>query len=86
MPNRTLCEVFEEMRKCVETRNFSYLLGLIEEAQTLANRMEAALWDQKELKNIRDKIRDAKDKLKELKHEIDSTDSTKAFIDSLKNK
>ena len=33
------------MRKCVETLNFSYLLGLIEEAQSMANRMEAKLED-----------------------------------------
>ena len=61
--NRTLCNVFEEMRKCFETRNFSGLLGLIEEAQTMANRMEAALQDKKDV------IR-AHDTLKELKAEI----------------
>ena len=32
--SRTLCSVLEEMRKCFETRNFSPLHGLIEEAQT----------------------------------------------------
>ena len=45
MPNRTLCDVLKEMRKIHETRNFSYLLGLIEEAQTMGNRMEAVLND-----------------------------------------
>jgi hypothetical protein len=35
------------MRKCHETRNYSYLPSLIEEAQTMANRMEAKLLDQK---------------------------------------
>lgn len=44
---RYICDVFSEMRKCVETHNFSYLSGLIEEAQCLANRMEAALEIQK---------------------------------------
>jgi hypothetical protein len=33
------------MRKAHKTRNFSYLLGLIEEAQSMGNRMEAKLYD-----------------------------------------
>ena len=40
MANRYLCTVLDEMRECVKTLNFSYLLGLIEEVQTLGNRME----------------------------------------------
>jgi len=43
MPNRYICSVLDEMRECLKTNNFSYLGGLIEEAQTLANRMEAKL-------------------------------------------
>ena len=43
MPHRYICDVLKEMRTCHETRNFSYLMGLIEEAQTMAERMEAAL-------------------------------------------
>lgn len=52
MPNRTLCDVFEAMREMHKTRNFSYLIGLIEEAQNMANRMEAALYDQRAFKNM----------------------------------
>lgn len=48
-PNRVICSVLEEIRKCHETRNYSYLPGLIEEAQSLANRMEAGLADKKDL-------------------------------------
>lgn len=44
-PNRTLCDVLTDMRKCDKTRNYSYLKGLIEEAQYMGNRMEAALGD-----------------------------------------
>lgn len=47
--NRSLCDVLDEMRKLYETRNFSGLLGLIEEAQSMANRMEAGLGDKKDL-------------------------------------
>ena len=44
-PNRYICAVLDEMRDCCKTLNFSYLLGLIEEAQHLANRMESKLSD-----------------------------------------
>lgn len=44
MANRLICSVLNELRDCYKTRNFSYMLGLIEEAQTLANRMEAKLY------------------------------------------
>jgi len=50
IPNRTLCDILDNMRKCVETLNFSYMNGLIEEAQVAGSRMEAALWDQKDFK------------------------------------
>lgn len=40
---RYLCAIFADMRKCYETRNFSYLNSLIEEAQYRANRMEDRL-------------------------------------------
>lgn len=46
--NRTLCNVLEEMRKLHETRNYCSLLGLIEEAQSMANRMESKLYDMKD--------------------------------------
>ena len=55
-PNRMICEVFREMRTCLKTNNFSYLKGLIEEAQSYANRMESALhsidtnWHEKNIK------------------------------------
>lgn len=58
--NRTLCSVLEEMRKLHETRNFSGLLGLIEEAQSMANRMEAALHDNKDTANARKILSDLK--------------------------
>lgn len=40
---RSLCTILDDMRKCTTTLNFSYLSGLIEEAQYRANRMENAL-------------------------------------------
>ena len=67
--NRSLCDVLEEMRKCYETRNFAPLMGLIEEAQTLANRMEAGLNDQKDIARMNAEWHELRAKLKELRAE-----------------
>ena len=66
MPNRLLCTVLDEMRECVKTLNFSYLSGLIEESQSLANRMEAHLYDIKDLNRLHKDIKDLKKKKKNL--------------------
>lgn len=66
MPNRYLCDVLDEMRKCNETRNYSYLIGLIEEAQMLGNRMEAALEDKRDLASWRKKVSEEKAEYKKL--------------------
>lgn len=52
--NRYVCDVLIEMRACYKTRNFSALMGLIEEAQILVNRMEASLNDNNDLKYNRE--------------------------------
>ena len=68
--NRYLCEVLSEMRTCSETKNYSYLLSLIEEAQTLGNRMEASLYDKKDYTRIKDKVKEKKQELKKLEKKI----------------
>ncbi len=80
MPSRYLCDVFEEMRTCDKTRNFSYMPGLIEEAQVLANRMEASLHDKAALRRLRTDIRELKDERLELQHEIEEMKSDKIRI------
>jgi len=70
--NRTLCDVLKEMRNCVKTNNFSYLAGLIEEAQSMGNKMEAALADQSSATRAREVIKEAKKELRELKSEMGS--------------
>lgn len=72
-PNRTVCDVLGEMRKLYETRNFSGLLGLIEEVQVMANRMEAKLYTMKDIErgeevksNLKKEIDILKAKKKEL--------------------
>lgn len=42
-PERFACDVLEEMRKCFKTYNFSPVPGLIEELQSIVNRMESGL-------------------------------------------
>ena len=71
MPNRTICSVLEEMRECLKTNNFSYLPGLIEEAQSLANRMESALWDQKDYKHMQKNFRKLKLQIKQLEEIVE---------------
>ena len=73
MPNRLLCDVLDEMRDCVKTSNFSYLSGLIEEAQSLGSRMEAHLYDIKDFNRLRDDIKALEKKKKKLKEEVEET-------------
>lgn len=68
------------MRTCYKTRNFSGLMGLIEEAQIMGNRMEASLYDKvdldrarKELAKIKKEIKDATAK-RESEGQTSSTD------------
>tara|TARA_Y100000389_G_scaffold40968_1_gene35577 strand:+ start:517 stop:702 length:186 start_codon:yes stop_codon:yes gene_type:complete len=54
------------MRDCVKTSNFSYLSGLIEEAQSLANRMESRLYEIKDFEKLHEDIRKLKAEKKKL--------------------
>ena len=76
-PNRTLCDVLRDMRNCVKVLNFSMIPGLIEEAQVMGNKMEAALQDNKDIKDIRDQIKKGKQELKQLKNELRLTTKIK---------
>jgi hypothetical protein len=76
MPHRDICSVLDEMRKCVETSNFSYLSGLIEEAQSLVNRMESRLYEIKDFERLHEDIRILKAEKKKLeKEKSDNVDS-----------
>jgi hypothetical protein len=71
MPNRLLCDVLDEMRDCTKTLNFSYLLGLIEEAQSLGSRMEAHLHDINDFNRLHKDIKALEKKKKKLKQEVE---------------
>ena len=58
--HRYACDVLDEMRNCVKTLNFGTLLGLIEEAQTMYNRMEAGLGDHKDLMELKENVSELK--------------------------
>ena len=68
-PNRTMCDVLREMRDCYKSRNFAYLLGLIEEAQSMGNRMEAGLEDQRDLEELREEKSKLKKEIFQLRKE-----------------
>lgn len=73
--NRTACDALAEMRKCVETANYSYLPGLIEEVQSMVNSMEAGLTNQKDLEELRldyKKLNKEYNELLTKKEELDS--------------
>lgn len=66
MPSRYICDVIEELRKCHKTRNYSYLPGLVEEIQTLANRMEAALQEKADYELWHKKLKEERKEYKKL--------------------
>ena len=71
MTNRYLCSVLDEMRECTKTLNFSYLLGLIEEAQTLGSRMEAKWFERKDFDHLHKDIAKLKKQKKKLEDKIE---------------
>jgi hypothetical protein len=74
MPNRTICQVLSEMREAHKTHNYSYLPGLIEELQTMANRMESALYDQNDLDYARREVKKLDKKIQEMKDKLGETE------------
>lgn len=62
--NRTLCGVFEDMRNCIKTMNFAPMLGLVEEAQAYANRMEGKLMDIGQYDEMKESYKEMKEELK----------------------
>lgn len=71
MPHRFICEVLDEMRTAIKIHRPDLVIGLIEEAQTLVNRMEAKLGDYSDLGyNLRDASKLRKD-LRELRDAAD---------------
>ena len=75
--NRYVCDVLDEMRTSVKTLNFAMIPSLIEEVQTMANRMEMALSDLKDLKLLKEDIVDKKEELEALQAQIKNLEKKK---------
>lgn len=58
--HRTMCDALKGMRKLYETRNFSSLLGLIEEVQIMRDRMEASIYYGKSIAEQHDELKKIK--------------------------
>lgn len=70
---RMICTVLEELRTCLRTMNFNPMKALIEEAQILANRMEAALDVKNSIEELYKEIHDLKQVRKKLHEECTET-------------
>ncbi len=75
-PNRYACTVLEEARAALAKLNWvtlafskRHLATLLEEMQTIVNRMEAGLEDKDDYNRAREMLRDTRAELKELKAE-----------------
>ena len=75
--NRYVCDVLEEMRTSLKTLNFAMIPSLIEEVQTMVNRMEMALEDMKDLKGLKEEIHNKKEEYETLKDKIKKTEKKK---------
>ena len=75
-PNRYACTVLEEARAALAKLNWvtmafskRHLATLLEELQTIVNRMEAGLEDKSDYSSTRDRLREARGELTDLKAE-----------------
>jgi hypothetical protein len=78
MPHRYICAVLDEMRTAVRIGRIDMLVGLVEEAQTLVNRMEAKLgeysdmgYDVRKAKGLRRELQELQDGIEEIENTLD---------------
>jgi peptidoglycan hydrolase CwlO-like protein len=76
--------VLEEMRDLSKTRNYGAMDGLIEEVQSMVNRMEAALYDQSDIESFQKKASELNRELKKLRKERDELKEEIAALKNLK--
>jgi len=75
--NRWLCDVVDEMRQCLKTLRFDIMPGLVEEVQSIGNRMEAAIRDEKEFDTLKDEIHDLKIQKRRLERQVKNLEDVK---------
>ena len=66
---RLMCDVLSDMRQANKSRNYSYLKGLIEEAQYRANRMEDRIYSRNEVERLEKELIKLKSEIKKLRAE-----------------
>ena len=71
-PNRSICSILDDLRKAHETRNYSYLTGIIEELQWAGNRMEASLGDIQDINQWKKERTKLRHEITKLEHKKDS--------------
>jgi hypothetical protein len=64
--HRYACDVLLELREVVKTLRFDRVLGLVEELQTMYNRMEAQLYSYKDMGCDLDRANDLSRKIRKL--------------------
>lgn len=93
-PLRTWCSIIEDLKSCFKSRNFSYMLGLLEELQYAGDKMEAALegkrdiqdWSERrsnldrEIENLEAQIKDKKNEIEELTGFLSKCEGIKDMI------
>ena len=100
-PNRYVCSVLTEMRDTIDKLNIftvyrakHFLPILIEEAQTMVNRMECTLEDKedadvagyyyREARKIKKELLELEEKKRELEEDIDAYEGMTAHLEALK--
>ena len=68
---RYLCSILDDMRNCHKTRNYSYLLALIEEVQYRANRMEDRLERVNSVERLEKRYIKLKNEIREMEKKTD---------------
>jgi hypothetical protein len=68
--NRTVCEILADFRKCWETRNFSYMMGILEELQWYAEVMESNLQNVKDVRELKEERHNLKAEVFALREEL----------------
>jgi len=78
MPNRYMCDVIGEIRTAIEVGRIDMILGLTEEIQVMANRMEAKLadyanmgYDLENASDFKHRLKKLRDQAKELGRKLD---------------
>lgn len=89
--NRYLCSVLEEMRAQIEIfkevvpkSSYCTLLSLVEEVQTMGNRMEASLQDFKDLDKLNSDIKTGKNEYKKILKDKEELENDITILKSIK--